>query len=255
MTRAPGTCRYHLVSAQDRLSRLVDVRLPDVHVSAVHFEADFSPVRLKKAGRRARYNGRFASLKAGRAMPWESRNERLGLEMAEVDPARADLRVQPFRLEMIIAGARSAYTPDRLDLLRTGVLRCVEVKQNAQAVDDADRCKMRIVKALLGRVGMEFSFEFGDDLRVQAGRDLIERVLHYRRTAILISDLALIDRLSRGWRWPFSYGTMVTAYGDEAAAFGRLAALIVRGRLSVSLGADLSEDSLVVPIEGRLAHA
>ncbi|MEP3072643.1 hypothetical protein [Maricaulis sp.] len=233
----------------DKIARLNADRLCGLSNVRVRYEPDFKPVRLKSHGRRARYVGNFASIKAGRSLPWESGAERIGLERAEVDPHRIDFRAQPFRLSWYNGHRQISYTPDRLDLNSNGELECVEVKSDRQALWKPEMVeKLGLVRGLLHAVDVGFKVEFASELVRSSGADFVARVLHHRRTVLEPSDHAILDGLTSGFTSGFPFGALCEAYGDEPTAFAKLSGWLVRRRVATTICSDFCEATLIEPI-------
>ena len=72
--------------------------------ASVGYRCDLGPVRPITNGRRAKPVGRYYSIKNGRAVAWESRNELHALYHAEVFPSVLSYHVQPHTLQLVIDG-------------------------------------------------------------------------------------------------------------------------------------------------------
>src|SRR5260221_3606279 len=154
--------------------------------------SDGRHIRLTN-GRRNRAVGRYASIKMGATIPWESRLELHDLYRAEVDPTILSYAVQPETLHWEFAGKRQLYTPDRLDLMADGNARIVEIKnrfdpnQNAEYTEKLNQAAQ--IYAVLGR-----SFELRERSQISIEPDFsaIEEIQAYRRSVVTVRDVQLI---------------------------------------------------------------
>lgn len=133
--------------------------------------ANGGPIRTIITGRRRITTGSYASVKAGRPLPFESMNERAFLMHCEVDTSIVDYRAQPFRLELVVEGAKRAYIPDGLRLLEAGDLEVVEIKKDRQALSDPDYAfKLDCVAKVCELVGWRFRTIYARELYQPADR-------------------------------------------------------------------------------------
>ena len=195
---------------------------------------NFQPVRLLSNGRRNYIVGSFFSLKTGRAQPWESHNERRGLEFAEIDPAVRCFCAQPFVMNWRESGKPRSYTPDRLEWRTDGSFRVVEVKHRREDLE-APELNARLEAVAIGvrAWGAEFAIEFGQELKEHPSHSFVQSVLYFRRTEIAHSDWMILDELT-GRNGCFEYGGFEAAYSTPQIAFAKFASLLVRGQLSLS---------------------
>jgi hypothetical protein len=115
------------------------------------------PIRTVVTGRRHQVTGVYASRKAGRALPYESMNERAFFMHSEVDTDVVDFRAQPFRLEFTVDGRPRAYIVDCVRQLACGTIELIEVKNDRRALRDVDyQLKLQCVRAICEEVGWQF---------------------------------------------------------------------------------------------------
>lgn len=126
---------------------------------------DGHPIRSIITGRKTCVTGAYASLKAGRSLPYESMNERAFFMHSEVDIRVVDYRAQPFRLEFKVSGTQRAYIPDCVRLLSNGAVEIVEVKNDRRALRDPDYVlKIDTAKAIFQSVGWHFRIVYSHEL-------------------------------------------------------------------------------------------
>lgn len=194
---------------------------------------NYQSARMESNGRRNRVVGSFTSLKTGIRAPWESHNERLGIEFAEVDPNVITYRTQPFILRGKVDGRAWSYTPDRFERRSDGKAYVIEVKQSAEELKRRDLSeKLNLAAAAVKAWGAEFEIQLGEALKSHQYSNFVRSVIYYRRTQITHSDWLTLDTLSdRSGK--LSYGDLVTAYPTAAMAFAKFASLLVRGFLTM----------------------
>ena len=81
-----------------------------------------------------RVNGRFASRKMGKALPWESQIEKDFIVLSELDPTIAAIHPQPLRVEYRLNGERHTYVPD-FALVTTEQIEIHEVKPDDKVTE------------------------------------------------------------------------------------------------------------------------
>jgi hypothetical protein len=70
------------------------------------------PVRRVISRGSVRMNGRFASFKMGRTIPWESQNEEAFLLRAELSPDVTAIYAQPLKLSLVTEVGERIHFPD-----------------------------------------------------------------------------------------------------------------------------------------------
>lgn len=226
-------------------------RLPGLEMKAF---PNFQPVRLLNNGRRNRIVGSFFSLKSGRPQPWESHNERRGLEFAEVDPAVRRFCAQPFVMNWRESGKPRSYTPDRLEWRADGSSRVVEVKHQREDIEDPElNARLEAIAIGVRAWGAEFAIEFGQDLKEHPSHSFVQSVLYFRRTEIAHADWMILDELA-GRNGCFHYGGFEAAYSTPEIAFAKFASLLVRGELSLCRLEKPAEDTPIKRSGLEAAH-
>lgn len=153
--------------------------------------SDGRHVRLSN-GRRHRPVGRYASIKMGASVPWESRLELHDIYRAEVDPEVVSYAVQPETLSWSHNGTRYRYTPDRLDSLASGGTRIVEVKNKFDADSDPRYAEKLLQAANIYAVaGHIFEMHEESYIHREPCFSAIEEVQAYRRATVTPADVAV----------------------------------------------------------------
>lgn len=208
------------------------------------------PIRTIITGRRRITTGSYASIKAGRSLPFESMNERAFLMHSEVDASVVDYRAQPFRLELVIEGTKRAYIPDGLRLLDTGKLEVIEIKKDRRCHADPNYAiKLEYVAKICELVGWRFRTIYATELfqPTQRYRNILD-VQSWRLTDYSDSDLYLIaSRLDAAKTETF--GVLSELLGGGPSANAKLKAMMVNRVLRIDLDAPLSCSSLVQRVQ------
>ena len=199
-------------------------------------------VRLSN-GRRNRAVGRYASVKMGGTVPWESRLELHDLYRAEVDPNITSFFVQPETLHWQNEGRAKTYTPDRLDYMANGSVRVVEVKDVYDPADDPEYTqKLAEAEKIYAVIGRNFVLRDSAVVRAQPDFAAVEEVQAFRRAVVTIQDLDRVGEvLANGWR----------PLGEVLAAIGRqrpratLFAMMVRRFVNIDLTRGLPDSANV----------
>lgn len=176
--------------------------VPDSRFQGVRIarRSDGRHIRLTN-GRRHRAVGRYASIKMGSTIPWESRLELHDLYRAEVDPAIVSYAVQPETLQWEYVGKRHRYTPDRLDLMFDGSTRVVEIKDRFDPCQDAEYTdKLDQAAHIYAALGRAFEVRERSQINVEPDFSAIEEIQAYRRSVVTVADVKLIRTLLRNGR-------------------------------------------------------
>lgn len=213
------------------------------------------PIRTIITGRRRITTGSYASVKAGRPLPFESMNERAFLMHSEVDTSVVDYRAQPFRLELIIDGAKRAYIPDGLRLLDTGELEVLEIKQDRRSLSDPDYAlKLECISRICEQVGWRFRIIYADALFQPKHRHTnIVDVQSWRLTDYGCSDVfrvvARLDAVKVD-----ALGALSELLGGRPAGEAKLKAMMVNRVVRIDLAEPLNPASPVQLVGTRAAE-
>ena len=128
----------------------------------------------------------FSSLKTGWMMPCENRLERDSCLDLEFDESVATYRTQPFGIR--IRGGRT-YTPDSVQMLKSGEVAVREVKFTGELEDSGLTAKLQWIRGHFARQGIGFSVRTEKDLQQ---KPLIEnRKIIYRASHIPCTPFAV----------------------------------------------------------------
>jgi len=204
-------------------------------------------VRLTN-GRRNRAVGRYASIKMGATMPWESRLELCDLYRAEVDPQVISYSVQPETLHWRSRGKSYRYTPDRLDHLAGGGKRIVEVKDvYDEAADPEYGVKLSEASRIYGALGVAFEIHERASIRMEPSFSAVEEVQAYRRTVVTTADIAEMQRLLQ--KNSLSLADLLLAMSPNHPR-ARLFALMTRRIVKIDIARGLHPMATVSLVEG-----
>lgn len=141
-------------------------------------------------GRRNRAVGRYASVKMGSTVPWESRLELHDLYRVEVDPNVVAFFVQPEPLHWQREGRARTYTPDHLDHMADRSIRIVEVKDKFDPAEDPDYTeKLAEAEEIYAAIGRGFVLRDGTAIRAEPNSTAVEEVQAFRRAVVTVQDL------------------------------------------------------------------
>lgn len=226
----------------------IRIELPDNPwgiTAALIEREDGGPLRPIATGRRRRPVGCYYSYKCGRASPWESRTELLGLYHAEVRFDVVDYRAQPHTLEMFHEGKKFKYTPDLEQRLADGRVEIVEIKGEFDALADPDyTTKLEVARDVYAAAGQSFRVVERKELEAQPLFKAIEEIQNYRRTAITASDMFLISNLFKT-KEDVTLGDMKGAYGNPIVGMAKTYAMMVRRIVEIDIARGLDNRSAV----------
>jgi hypothetical protein len=206
---------------------------------------DGSPVRPITNGRRSRPVGRYYSLKNGRALPWESRNELHALYHAEVSPTVLSYRVQPHKLKLVIDGVERFYTPDREEKLVGGQERIIEVKDAFEAENDpAYAEKIEHARAVYRLSGKIYCIQERQEIETQPLFDSVELIQNFRRTAVTARDILLLHDRFAG-RETLALAEVRDLFTSAPLGFAKLCAMTIRRIIALDLTVKLGPTTAV----------
>jgi hypothetical protein len=211
-------------------------------------QPDGGPVRLRTHGRRKRMVGRYASVKSGRALPYESRNELHDQWRAEVCSEVLESAAQPHTLVFRMDGVERRYTPDRADKLAGGGVRIVEVK--GALGDESPDYWRKLAYARDFYEGLRWSFHVVDSAAIQAQPqfDAIELIQRYRRTLVSAAEVTRVREHLES-RPSCTLDEVQLLFQDGPVAFAKVAALVVRRVVRLDLDRPLSPTTAVHLVE------
>jgi hypothetical protein len=206
---------------------------------------DARPIRPVTTGRQRKPVGAYYSLKLGRSVPWESRNELHAIYMAEVSTDVVSYRVQPHRVELFIRGIRHLYTPDREDTLPGGGKLIVEIKEDFKAARDPHYTeKLEYARVFYGALGLGFLILNRAEIEAQPRFKVLELIQSFRRTVVTTQDILVIHDLFRT-REALPLSEVTRTFENEMLGFAKLSAMMVRRIVAIDLTQPLRPTSLV----------
>lgn len=211
-----------------------------------------APIRTVVTGRRHQVTGVYASRKAGRALPYESMNERAFFMHSEVDTNVLDFRAQPFRLEFTVGDRPRAYIVDCVRQLSCGAIELIEVKNDRRALRDLDyQLKLLCVRAICEQVGWRFRIVlkqslFEPELRYANILDVQSwKLTDYNETDVF----CVVDHLDR--HGPSPVGRLTELIGGPLVGAAKLKAMMVGRIVRLDLSKPLTPQT---PVE-RVAQS
>jgi len=211
------------------------------------------PIRTIVTGRRHITTGVYASRKAGRALPYESMNERAFFMHSEVDTDVVDYRAQMFRLEFVLGGRKRTYIVDCVRQLADGLVELVEIKNDRRAVREPDYAlKLEAVRMICDRIGWRFRIIFKSSLIEPAHvyRNVCD-VQSWRLTEYTRADVFKVaHRLQGGTSMPLAElsehlgNPVVGAAKLKAMMVGRIVRLDLSRAITPSTPVSLLSDSM-----------
>lgn len=205
-----------------------------------------APIRTIITGRRHVTTGVYVSRKAGRALPYESMNERAFFMHSEVDTEVVDYRAQPFRLEFILNGRKRAYIVDCVRLLADGLIELVEIKNDRRSLRDLDYAsKLEAVRTICDRLGWRFRVVFKSSLfePTHAYRNICD-VQSWRLTEYTKTDVfEVAEQIHRAGPMPLA--RLSEHLGDPVVVVAKLKAMMVGRVVHLDLSRPLNSDTSV----------
>ncbi|MNS55785.1 hypothetical protein D3C72_886290 [compost metagenome] len=205
-----------------------------------------APIRTIITGRRHVTTGVYVSRKAGRALPYESMNERTFFMHSEVDTEVVDYRAQPFRLEFILDGRKRTYTVDCVRLLADGLIELVEIKNDRRSLRDLDYAsKLEAVQTICDRVGWGFRIVFKSSLfePTHVYRNICD-VQSWRLTEYTKTDVFEVAEQIHG-AGPMPLARISEHLGDLVVVAAKLKAMMVGRVVRLDLSRPLNSDTSV----------
>jgi hypothetical protein len=201
---------------------------------------DNRPVRLITSGRRHRPVGAYFSVKSGRMLPWESRNELHALYHAEVDGRVVESRTQPHTIRITAGGLKLLYTPDRMDRRADGSIEIVEVKNKIDLEKDAYYLqKLEMAAAIYRCLGWSIRIIEKEEIEAKPMFGAVNTIQSYRCADVSASDILSL-RSRFGQRHALTLEDTKSFFPSGPVALASVCALIVRRVLAVDLSNGLS---------------
>jgi hypothetical protein len=189
--------------------------------------------------------GRYASQKNGRGQFWESRNELHAFYGAEVATEIVKYRAQPHTLEMLIAGKRRRYTPDRMDYLTGGCVEIVEIKDTYKAEKDPDyHTKLETAQLVYGQLNWSFRITSRNEIEAQPQFEAAKCIQSFRRTVVTPRDEDIAIELLKS-RGPVALAELRSLWASPALGFAKICALMVKRTINIAFHGGLSAETPV----------
>lgn len=165
-------------------------------VAEIIYRADGGPMRTIMRGRQHKAVGIYYSIKSGRSLAWESRNELHDFWRAEVRPDVIRSRAQPHTLQWVIDGQTRRYTPDREDILADGTIEITEIKNVFEAEKDPlSKDRLDFARTIYAGIGQSFRVVEKAEIEAQPQFDAIRTIQGYRRTALTDANVFTVRKL------------------------------------------------------------
>ncbi|GAB9109868.1 hypothetical protein [Bradyrhizobium diazoefficiens] len=205
-----------------------------------------------------RPTGEFPSLKAGRALPWESLAERHFIWVCEADWDVRTFMMQPMRMEFRMSDGRTlVYFPDCERLLASTAIEIVEIKRTAaEAKRDPDYAwKLWLAKHVCNVRGWHFRTISAEKYLAKGHRLANARMIRMDRfTTVSAEDYLRLGEAFRPTQGRLPWRAVVAALSrtdDEWSPQGlaRLRALIVRRHVRVDINRRITPQTPVALTE------
>lgn len=191
---------------------------------------------------RGRVTGKFASMKMGATIYWESQLERDAIMLMEIDPAVSAYYEQPFTLEYRHEGEIHHYTPDLLVEFGDGK-QLIEVKPDEEAESPANQERFALLTRLFLEHGYVYRILPEREIRIQPRLDNTKLLLRYRR--VVVSDVTrerLRRQLAAHYKLPIKWFTDRPELG---IGLPQIASLLCYGYLATDMNAPIGPDTPV----------
>ena len=208
-------------------------------------DLDVSDVPLRRVIRRGSttHNGRFASRKMGRTIPWESSNELAFLTLAELDADIVSIRAQPIEFRWQGGSGPRRHIPD-FAVVRGTRLEIHEVKPRAAALKPEVREAAAWAERHCRNRGATYGMALAETLKAEpafANAKAILRRLHDRLDETLA--LGTVEHLRRREVMPIGELTdWLSRWGGTAITILTLAA---HNRVALDLDSPFHRDGSV----------
>jgi hypothetical protein len=194
---------------------------------------------------RARETGKFPSVKNNRGMQWESKNERNGFVLLEVDPRVRRYGEQPCEIEYLNDEGRIAsHFPDVASELGDSK-QLIEIKEQADANRAMIQSRTDLLTEELPRFGYQYTLWIAEDLARQPRLKNSRKILYFGRRAMSELDRMHLQQAMRGGK-PLTWGQACAgAYGE----YGReiLCRAVLDGILQFNINEPFSSETTFFP--------
>lgn len=190
--------------------------------------------------------GKFPSIKMGRMIMWESQIERDYLYLVDFDADVIFCQEQPLivRYYNDSDGKIHNYTPDFLLVRRDNKKQVIEVKYEKTARSEEYQQLFQRVAPVLHQDGYEFIVVTDHMIRVQPLLRNVKLLHKYAKLRVSNEHLIYLTDLFAG-REEILLGELITLLGPKGVYRQEVFALLRHGILSLDLGKEINNDSLV----------
>lgn len=191
----------------------------------------------------SRPSGKYPSVKMGRMLQWESRNELNAFRLLDCDPQVRVFTEQPCKIQYMSGGVATYHVPDILVEI-DGRKELWEVKPDSEAIRPEIAARTAVLTQHLPMWGYAYRVVLGNDLASQPRLRNADRLLQFGRDPVTECEQEFIRRALK------RYGQLIwsSACAGEYGARGRqiLCRMVINGTLSIDLNEIWSADTRFV---------
>lgn len=188
--------------------------------------------------------GKFASLKNGQIVMWESLLERDFMYWLEFDRNVISYEGQPLKARFVLGGEPHHYTPDFL-AIRKNRKQIFEVKYEADAAKEENQIKFHAISHICRENGYEFKVVTEKTIRVEPKLDNIKFLFRFASVQPEIQDLIAVRRYFDAHS-EANLGDLLSLFRQQDKQAQLVYALLYRGVLKFDLTEPITSASTVV---------
>jgi len=205
------------------------------------------PIRRIINGRHCKPTGRYSSVKARRALPWEDKREREYFWHCEADAGVVTYLAQPHRLELKVGLPDPLiYFPDVQRALADGITEIIEIKNVYDPRSDPIYdLKLRLAAEVYQRLGWRFRIVGAHEIECRQTLRTASAVQRYRHVKLSLHEMWKVTDLIQAEGGATSFSRVAEALGGGPAADAKVCASIVRRFTWIDITSRLSPETSV----------
>lgn len=212
-------------------------------VISIEFAEDATRARKVISRSNAHISGKWPSFKNGRAMHYESANERNAFKLLDASPAVISYSEQPCVIKYVIDGVDHLHFPDILVIYPTH-RELWEVKTDEDAKKSGVAKRTALIAKELPLLGYQYKMVIAEDLKKNPRLNNVTYLLRYGRSNVSLEEheqIRLIFKKNNIQTWGnFQFGSAGAIYHKA------ICRLVLSGFLEIDLDVHLEPSTLII---------
>lgn len=238
----------HLKASQNKLkdNPICPLNTRRDRVVSIEFPQDAARARKVISRSNAHISGKWPSFKNGRAMHYESANERNAFKLLDASPEVISYLEQPCVIKYVIDGVDHLHFPDILVIYPTHrELWEVKTEEDAKNSDVAKRTAL--IAKELPFLGFQYKMVMAEDLKKNPRLNNVTHLLRYGRACVTMQEREQIRQIFKKNHFQ-AWGNF--QFGSAGAIHRKaICRLILEGFVTVNLNLPLESSTVLTYID------